>query len=131
MSQLEEMIRAARLRRSKKVDWYEFVDIEANLCALCGNSGILETEAFNPQRTAIVGYRGPCVCPNGRALKKGGACVARTWTRKLERAADVSEAIKAQRFAADSAIKEYLSESVEICPLCGASGMLCSCRCGE
>lgn len=81
MSKLEEMVYAARSARTKKVDWYEFIDIETGLCALCGNNGIIRTEALNPARTRHIGYEGPCVCPNGRAFKKGGAVLGRTWNR--------------------------------------------------
>jgi hypothetical protein len=82
MSKLEEMVYAARSARTKKVDWYEFIDIETGLCALCGNNGIIHTESLNPARTHRIGYEGPCVCPNGRALKKSGLGMARTWSRE-------------------------------------------------
>lgn len=84
MNKLAELVMAARVKRTKKVDWYEFIDIEANLCALCGNRGILRVESFNPVHSLVLGYEGPCVCPNGRALKKGGAVRGRTWSRPRE-----------------------------------------------
>ena len=82
MTKLEELVWAARAKRSKKVDWYEFIDIETGLCALCGNNGIIRTASLNPARTKWIGYDGPCVCPNGRAFKKGGVVLARTWNRE-------------------------------------------------
>jgi hypothetical protein len=79
---LEEAVAAARARRSKQVDWYEFIDVETGLCALCGNTGILRVESLNPMRTLRLGYEGPCVCPNGRSIKKGVTSAARTWSGK-------------------------------------------------
>jgi len=39
------------------------------VCGLCGNSGIVETNAKTPYGVPC-GIRKFCICPNGRALKK-------------------------------------------------------------
>lgn len=43
-------------------------------CCLCGNHGIIDTrgKVFTPAGYEC-GDRVFCICPNGRALKKGGA----------------------------------------------------------
>ena len=39
------------------------------ICGLCGNTGIVETFARTPYGTPC-GVCKPCICPNGRAMKK-------------------------------------------------------------
>jgi hypothetical protein len=45
-----------------------------NHCCLCGNHGIIDTrgKVFTPAGVEC-GDRVFCICPNGRAMKKGGA----------------------------------------------------------
>jgi hypothetical protein len=39
------------------------------VCGLCGNTGIVETHAKTPYGAAC-GVCKPCICPNGRAIKR-------------------------------------------------------------
>jgi len=80
----KEVLEARSRRRRKRVDWYEFIDIDTTLCALCGNTGILKTAALNPRGTIELGYEGPCVCPNGRSFKRSGGLQGSTWHKRLK-----------------------------------------------
>lgn len=39
------------------------------VCGLCGNTGIIETNARTPYGVACGVYK-PCICPNGRKIKE-------------------------------------------------------------
>ena len=51
--------------------WREFVYPGTLLCGLCGNRGILDTRGRVSSYGGVpCGVRVPCICPNGRAIKK-------------------------------------------------------------
>lgn len=51
--------------------WLEFV--ENHLCALCANTGIVNTLGIRSHAGTPSGIRTYCICPNGRAMKRGDA----------------------------------------------------------
>lgn len=63
---------------SKDELWDEYTvfvyrdDIKSDipLCGLCGNSGMLNTLATAKWYGKEVGVFLPCICPNGRSIKK-------------------------------------------------------------
>jgi hypothetical protein len=55
--------------------WFEFV--RDNHCGLCGNSGRITTSIFTPTGHLTGVSFAPCICPNGRAMKKADANAAR------------------------------------------------------
>lgn len=43
-------------------------------CGLCGNRGIIHIEGmYTPARQLLETLHAYCICPNGRAMKKGKA----------------------------------------------------------
>lgn len=58
--------------------WLEFLDETTKAhCGLCGNSGVIDTRNQNIKTAAglKVGVKQYCICPNGRAMKKGKAII--------------------------------------------------------
>lgn len=58
--------------------WLEFLDENTKAhCGLCGNIGVIDTKVQNIKTPAglKVGVRTYCICPNGRAMKKGKALI--------------------------------------------------------
>jgi hypothetical protein len=52
----------------------EYADKTVGLCSLCGNSGVIDTRATAVSAAGVRSGRvNFCICPNGRALKEGGA----------------------------------------------------------
>jgi len=51
-----------------KAIWWEFVNRDH--CGLCGNSGWIDTRGVRTAAGYEVGVRRPCICPNGRAIKR-------------------------------------------------------------
>lgn len=47
--------------------WLEFVN--KGLCGLCGNSGMVNTDV-STRAGVKCGVSRPCICPNGRILKR-------------------------------------------------------------
>lgn len=64
---IREALAAVRRQTLDDVWYAEFVDPRVNLCTLCANTGTLTTTATSAAGV-LVEYRGPCICPNGRAL---------------------------------------------------------------
>lgn len=61
---------------TKAVDdpWREFADAEHENCGLCGNTGVIDTRGRLETPAGVpCGVLRFCLCPNGRAWKKGGA----------------------------------------------------------
>ncbi len=49
--------------------WFEFIN--GGLCGLCGNSGYVDTTLSAISHTGErIGIRQPCICPNGRKIKR-------------------------------------------------------------
>ena len=48
--------------------WLEFVN--RNHCGLCGNTGYVDTRGVCTPAGLEVGVRRPCICPNGRAIRR-------------------------------------------------------------
>lgn len=51
--------------------WEEF--IVKGMCSLCGNKGIIDSRGIRTPAGFECGGLHYCICPNGRALKKGNA----------------------------------------------------------
>jgi len=47
--------------------WEEFT--VSGLCGLCGNTGMVDTKSVSPAGFPC-GINAPCICPNGRAIKR-------------------------------------------------------------
>ncbi len=61
--------------------WEEFgikvydpeLGLEVSLCGLCGNTGYIHTMGvFSPKKLSVPPMDKPCICPNGRYMKKKG-----------------------------------------------------------
>lgn len=68
------------MRKNKLEDlWYDEFRDEAtgSHCGLCGNRGIIDNKNANLSTCAgvHVWVKTYCICPNGRALKKGKAVI--------------------------------------------------------
>ena len=50
--------------------WLEFVDPEVRLCGLCGNTGLITHTSISCAGVLAYVENKPCICPNGRAIKK-------------------------------------------------------------
>lgn len=91
---------------TKAVDdpWREFADAEHENCGLCGNTGVIDTRGRLETPAGVpCGVLGFCLCPNGRAWKKGGANLEalagrqasiEDWKARAERAEALVELIR-------------------------------------
>jgi hypothetical protein len=51
--------------------WMDEFTGSAGLCTLCANTGWIPKRVLTaPDGTTIEGPRQPCICPNGRMMKK-------------------------------------------------------------
>ncbi len=57
------------------VDYWSayYVHPGLTICVLCGNSGIIHTEAVRSPTGLRVGGAHYCICPNGQAMRIGSA----------------------------------------------------------
>lgn len=44
-------------------------------CALCGNSGIIDTTGARTPAGLLVGRKNCCICPNGQYARKDKICL--------------------------------------------------------
>lgn len=91
---------------TKAVDdpWREFADAEHENCGLCGNTGVIDTRGRLETPAGVpCGVLRFCLCPNGRAWKKGGANLEalagrqasiEDWKARAERAEALVELIR-------------------------------------
>jgi hypothetical protein len=47
-----------------------YVDYDTNLCSLCANTGIINTEGIKSPAGMPTGRKNFCICPNGRAMRR-------------------------------------------------------------
>lgn len=63
--------------------WFEFVTQsdsphgKVSLCGLCGNTGVIRMSGVkSPAGFPVPPVTKPCICPNGRAIKRHGGVTA-------------------------------------------------------
>lgn len=44
-------------------------EIDIPICGLCGNQGVIHTDATTPSGVALGKQKHYCICPNGQALR--------------------------------------------------------------
>jgi hypothetical protein len=68
------------------IDDYFFKHYFVDHCTLCGNWGVIDTTGTKTPAGVPVGRLNFCICPNGRALREGGADAERVMVEKMRAA---------------------------------------------